>query len=89
MAPGLDLLGGGGGWVHQLVVQLLSSQAVSIEQLAEISNNFCLQVSSALGLARYHTLNSLVDLSNNSCVLASKGYSGALDVLHRDVHPEH
>jgi hypothetical protein len=79
VAPWLVLLVGGGGWVHQLVVQLLSSQAICMEQLAEVSDDLCFQISISPGLARDNTLDSLADLSDNSCILSSICNPGALE----------
>ena len=89
VGPALASLAGvEGGGVQQLIVQLLSSHAVSMEQLAEITNHLGSEMSSAKCFSSNHTLDCLADLADNPDVLPSVVLSGALEVLHGDVHPE-
>ena len=88
----LGLHGGidrGVSWIHQLVVQLLAGEAVSMEQFVEVPYNLGLEVCGANGFPSNHTLDSLPYLANNPGELSCIGQPGALEVLHGDVQLHH
>jgi hypothetical protein len=82
------LLGDCAGRGHQLGIQLLTGNAVCIEDLVEIPHHLGLQVGSAVKFARNNTLHSLGDLSNNSGFMTRDCDPGTLELLDGDVHLE-
>ena len=72
--PGVE-----GGGVQQLIVQLLSSDTVSMEQRAEIMDPLGSEMGSTKCLSSNPTLNCLADLADNPDILPSVIISDILD----------